>query len=140
VTYFWDNVGSVRRDTTLMFVSKVNSTTGAVMWSNVIYVPTANPDESFISGVTEVSDGFVFAGDLSEGTGTLNSDGDYPTDAIIFKVNKTTGALIWTRKLGSAGQSEYFSDVTTTSGDKILACGGANGGVWPVVVQMAEPL
>jgi len=128
VTYFWDNVGSVRRDTTLMFVSKVNSTTGAVMWSNVIYVPTANPDESFISGVTEVSDGFVFAGDLSEGTGTLNSDGDYPSDAIIFKVNKTTGALIWTRKLGSAGQSEYFSDVTTTSGDKILACGGANGG------------
>lgn len=128
VSYFWDNVGSVRRDTTVMFVSKINSSTGAMVWSNVVYVPTANPDESWLNGVTEVSDGFVFAGDLTEGTGTLNSDGDYPSDAIIFKVSKSTGALVWTRKLGSAGQSEYFSDVTTTSGDKILACGGANGG------------
>lgn len=110
VTYFWDGVSSTTIDTTSAMGFKVNSS-GALQWNKVWAINTANPDEHWINDVAESADGYFFMGESSEGTGTLNDDGDYPSQALLIKTT-TTGTLTYLRRFGATGSSQGISAAT----------------------------
>ena len=103
VDYFWDGVSASTVDTTSAMGFKVNST-GTLLWSKVWTIATANPDEHYINDVAESADGYFFVGQSSEGTGTLSSNGDYPSNALLIKTT-TAGALTYIRRWGAGNTS-----------------------------------
>ncbi len=103
VDYFWDGVSGTTVDTTSAMGFKVNSS-GVLQWSKVWTISVANPDEHYINDVAESSDGYFFAGQSSEGSGTLSSNGDYPSNALLIKTT-TAGALTYIRRWGTGNTS-----------------------------------
>lgn len=103
VDYFWDGVSASTVDTASAMGFKVNST-GVLQWSRVWTIATTNPDEHYINDVAESADGYFFVGQSSEGSGTLSSNGDYPSNALIIKTT-TAGALTYIRRWGAGNTS-----------------------------------
>ncbi|MCC6690404.1 MAG: gliding motility-associated C-terminal domain-containing protein [Bacteroidia bacterium] len=104
VDYFWDGVSASTVDTSSAMGFKVD-VNGNLLWNKVWTIPTANPDEHYINDVAESSDGYFFAGQSSEGSGTMNSNGDYPSNSLLIKTTKT-GALTYMRRWGT-GDSKF---------------------------------
>ncbi|GIV27449.1 MAG: hypothetical protein KatS3mg027_1263 [Bacteroidia bacterium] len=52
----------------------------------------------------ESSDGYLLVGVSADGSQTM-TDGDYPTDAFLVKVNKTTGANIFINRFGNGNST-----------------------------------
>ena len=99
VDFFWDGVSASTVDTTSALGFKVNSS-GVLQWSRVWTISTTNPDEHYINDVAESADGYFFVGNSSEGSGTLSSNGDYPSNALVIKTS-TAGALTYIRRWGA---------------------------------------
>ncbi|MBL7893062.1 MAG: hypothetical protein JNL63_10555, partial [Bacteroidia bacterium] len=104
VDYFWDGVSASTVDTASALGFKVDGN-GNLLWSKVWTIPTANPDEHYINDVAESADGYFFVGQSSEGSGTLSSNGDYPSNALVIKTT-TAGALTYIRRWG-AGDTKF---------------------------------
>ncbi len=123
VDYFWDGVSPSTVDTTSLFAVKVNSS-GTTQWSRVWTVNVPNPDEHYLNDCAEVSDGYILVGTSSEGSGTLNSDGDYPRNGIILKVNKSNGSNIYIHRFGAGNStSQEFNSIITLSNGNVLTGG-----------------
>lgn len=120
VDYFWDGVSPTTTDTTSAMGFKVNSS-GVLQWSKVWTIATANPDEHYINDVAESADGYFFVGQSSEGTGTLSSNGDYPSNALIIKTT-TAGALTYIRRWGAGNATSQGINAATklTTGNILL--------------------
>lgn len=103
VSYFWDGVNSSTVDTSSAFGFKVDAN-GNLLWSRVWTIATTNPDEHYINDVAESDDGYFFVGESSEGSGTLNDDGDYPRNALLIKTDKS-GTLQYLRRWGTGNSS-----------------------------------
>lgn len=103
VDYFWDGVSASTVDTTSAFGFKVDAS-GTLQWARVWTIATTNPDEHYINDVAESADGYFFVGQSSEGSGTLSSNGDYPSNALIIKTN-TSGTLTYIRRWGAGNTS-----------------------------------
>lgn len=99
VDYFWDGVSPTTTDTSSAMGFKVDAS-GNLLWSKVWTITTTNPDEHYINDVAEVSDGYFFVGQSSEGSGTLSSNGDYPSNSLVIKTT-TAGALTYIRRWGA---------------------------------------
>jgi large repetitive protein len=123
VDYFWDGASATTVDTTMPMGFKVNSS-GVLQWSKVWTITVANPDEHYINDVAESADGYFFAGQTSEGTGTLSSNGDYPSNTLLIKTT-TAGALTYIRKWGASGSSQSINSALLLSTGNILL-GGAD--------------
>ncbi|MBX7094717.1 MAG: gliding motility-associated C-terminal domain-containing protein [Flavobacteriales bacterium] len=124
VDYFWDGVSANTVDTTSAFGFKVNSA-GVLQWSRVWTISTANPDEHYINDVAESADGYFFVGESSEGTGTLDSDGDYPRNGLIIKTD-LSGNLTYIRRFGGSGNSQGLNAALRLSTGDILVGGYDN--------------
>ncbi|MFZ5551912.1 MAG: gliding motility-associated C-terminal domain-containing protein [Bacteroidota bacterium] len=120
VDYFWDGVSGNTVDTTSAFGFKVNSA-GVLQWSRVWTIATANPDEHYINDVAESSNGYFFVGESSEGSGTLNSDGDYPRNALLIKTD-FSGNLIYSNRwgTGNANSEGINCALRVSTGDILL--------------------
>lgn len=121
VDYFWDGVSGTTVDTTSALGFKVNSS-GTLLWSHVWPITVANPDEHYISDVAESADGYYFAGQSSEGTGTLSSNGDYPSQGLLIKTN-IAGTTQFVRRFGGSGSSQGLNCIIRLSTGNML-CGG----------------
>ncbi len=121
VDYFWDGVSGTTVDTTSALGFKVNST-GTLLWSHVWPITVTNPDEHYISDVAESADGYYFAGQSSEGTGTLSSNGDYPSQGLLIKTN-IAGTTQFVRRFGAGGSSQGLNCIIRLSTGNML-CGG----------------
>ncbi len=120
VDYFWDGVSGTTVDTTSAMGFKVNSS-GTLQWSKVWTISVANPDEHYINDVAESADGYFFVGQSSEGSGTLSSNGDYPSNALIIKTT-TAGALTYIRRwgVGNTSSQGISSALRLTTGNILL--------------------
>ncbi|MGZ3866762.1 MAG: hypothetical protein ACXVC2_09645, partial [Bacteroidia bacterium] len=120
VDYFWDGVSATTVDTTMPMGFKVNSS-GVLQWSKVWTIATANPDEHYINAVAESSDGYFFVGQSSEGSGTLSSNGDYPSNALVVKTT-TAGALTYIRRWGAGNTTSQAinSAIKLSTGNILL--------------------
>jgi gliding motility-associated-like protein len=103
VDYFWDGVSASTVDTTSALGFKVDAA-GTLQWSRVWTVSTTNPDEHYFNDVAETPNGFVFVGESSEGSGTLNDDGDYPRNGLLVKTN-TAGVQQYIHRFGQGNTS-----------------------------------
>lgn len=121
VDYFWDGVSGSTVDTASAMGFKVDAS-GTLLWSKVWTIATANPDEHYINDVAESADGYFFVGQSSEGSGTLSSNGDYPSNALIIKTT-TAGALTYIRRWGAGNTSSQGinSAITLSTGNILLA-------------------
>lgn len=120
VDYFWDGVSANTVDTTSAMGFKVNSS-GVLQWSKVWTITTANPDEHYVNAVAESSDGYFFVGQSSEGSGTLSSNGDYPSNALVIKTT-TAGALTYIRRWGAGNTTSQAinSAIKLSTGNILL--------------------
>lgn len=119
VDYFWDGASASTVDTTSALGFKVTST-GTLSWSRVWPITVANPDEHYINDVAESADGYYFAGQSSEGTGTLSSNGDYPSQALLIKTN-LSGTTQFVRRFGASGSSQGLNSIIRlTTGNMLL--------------------
>jgi gliding motility-associated-like protein len=125
VNYFWDGSSASTIDTTSALAFKVDAN-GVLQWNRVWTFPTANPDEHYFTDLTETADGIYLVGQTSEGTGTLNDNGDYPSNALLVKVNKTTGVTTFINRWGASGTSEGINSCITLSTGNVLM-GGFDG-------------
>ncbi len=122
VDYFWDGVSATTVDTTSAMGFKVDAS-GNLLWSKVWTITTANPDEHYINDVAESADGYFFVGQSSEGSGTLNSNGDYPSNALVIKTT-TAGALTYIRRWGVGNTtSQSINSALKLSNGNILLGG-----------------
>lgn len=121
VDYFWDGVSGTTVDTTSALGFKVNSS-GVLQWSKVWTISVANPDEHYINDVAESADGYFFVGQSSEGTGTLSSNGDYPSQALVVKTD-FSGNLTYIRRWGASGSSQGINCAIRLSTGNILTGG-----------------
>ncbi|MBC7864389.1 MAG: SprB repeat-containing protein [Bacteroidia bacterium] len=103
VDYFWDGVSGTTVDTSSAMGFKVDAN-GVLQWSKVWTISTTNPDEHYINDVAESADGYFFVGQSSEGSGTLSSNGDYPSNSLIIKTT-TAGTLTYLRRWGAGNTS-----------------------------------
>lgn len=122
VDYFWDGVSGSTVDTSSALAFKVNSS-GTLQWSRIFTVSVANPDEHYFNDVAESADGYVFVGISSEGSGTLNSDGDYPRNALIAKTT-TAGATTFINRWGQGNTSSQGLNCITRLSTGNLVIGG----------------
>lgn len=122
VDYFWDGVSGSTVDTSSALGFKVNSA-GTLQWSRIFTVTVANPDEHYFNDVAESADGYVFVGISSEGSGTMNSDGDYPRNALIAKTT-TAGATTYVNRWGSGNTSSQGLNCITRLASGNLVIGG----------------
>ena len=123
VDFYWDGISGNTVDTTSAFGFKVNSA-GVLQWGRVWTISVTNPDEHYINDVAESADGYFFVGVSSEGTGTLSSNGDYPSQALVVKTD-FTGTLQYIRRHGAGGSSQSFdAAIRNTAGQIII--GGAD--------------
>lgn len=121
VDYFWDGVSGTTFDTTSAIGFKVNSS-GTLLWNHVWPITVANPDEHYITDVAESADGYYFVGESSEGTGTMSSDGDYPTQALLIKTN-IAGTTQLVRRFGAGGTSQGLNCIIRLSTGNMLLGG-----------------
>lgn len=121
VDYFWDGVSGTTVDTTSALGFKVTST-GTLSWSKVWTISVTNPDEHYINDVAESADGYYFAGQSSEGTGTLSSNGDYPSQALLIKTD-FAGTLGFIRRFGASGSSQGINSMIRLSTGNMLMGG-----------------
>lgn len=122
VDYFWDGVSGSTVDTSSALAFKVNSA-GTLQWSRIFTVNVANPDEHYFNDVAESADGYVFVGISSEGSGTLNSDGDYPRNALIAKTT-TAGATTYINRWGQGNTtSQGLNSITRLSSGNLVIGG-----------------
>lgn len=122
VDYFWDGSSPSTVDTTSFFAVKVNSA-GNLQWSRVWTISTPQPDESYFMDCAESSDGYLLVGVSADGSQTM-TDGDYPTDAFLVKVNKTTGANIFINRFGNGNStSQGINGVINLSSGHFLIGG-----------------
>jgi gliding motility-associated-like protein len=123
VDYFWDGVSPNSVDTASPYAVKVDAN-GVIEWSRVWTISVPNPDEHYFNDVAETADGFVFVGLSSEGSGTLNSDGDYPRNGLVVKTNKATGATTFINRFGAGNtNSESINCAITLSNGNVLIAG-----------------
>ncbi|GAB4449527.1 MAG: hypothetical protein OHK0036_06650 [Bacteroidia bacterium] len=124
VDYFWDGVSASTVDTTSFFAVKVNST-GTLQWSRVWTIGTGNTDENYFTACAESSNGYLLVG-LSSDLSQAPSNGDYPRDAFLVKVDKTTGANIYINRFGNGNSSSQMINgvITLSSGHFLI--GGAD--------------
>jgi gliding motility-associated-like protein len=122
VDYFWDGVSATTTDTTSAMGFKVD-VNGNLLWSKVWTIATANPDEHYINDVAEVSDGYFFVGQSSEGSGTLNSNGDYPSNSLVIKTT-TAGALTYIRRWGAGNTTSQSINSALKLANGNLLLGG----------------
>jgi gliding motility-associated-like protein len=122
VDYFWDGVSGSTVDTSSALGFKVNSA-GTLQWSRIFTVSVTNPDEHYFNDVAESADGYVFVGISSEGSGTLNSDGDYPRNALIAKTT-TAGATTYINRWGQGNTSSQGLNCITRLSTGNLVIGG----------------
>lgn len=123
VDYFWDGSSASTVDTTSAMGFKVNSA-GTLIWNKVWTITVANPDEHYINDVTETADGYFFLGQSSEGSGTLSSNGDYPSNSLVIKTDKAAGTLTYIRRWGAGNTtSQGISAAITLSNGDILVSG-----------------
>ncbi len=120
VDYFWDGVSASTVDTTSFFAIKTNSV-GTLQWSRVWTISTPLPDESYFNDCAETSDGYVLVGKSADGSQTM-TNGDYPSDAFIAKVDKATGGNIFINRFGSGNTTsqEIYGAITLSSGNILL--------------------
>lgn len=118
VDHFYN--GSVRVDTSSAWGFKLDNS-GSLLWSRVWTIATANPDEHIINDVTETADGYFFVGSSSEGSGTLNSDGDYPRNSLFIKTD-LSGNLVYSRRwgVGNTSSQGINSCITLANGNVLL--------------------
>lgn len=133
VDYFWDGVSGTTVDTTSALGFKVNSA-GTLQWSKVWTISVANPDEHYINDVAESADGYFFVGESSEGTGTMNSDGDYPSQTLVVKTD-LSGNLTYIRRWGATGSSQGINSAITLSTGNILLGGYDDVHAWLISIS-----
>lgn len=122
VDYFWDGVSASTVDTTSFFAVKVNSS-GALQWSRVWTIGTGNTDENYFTDCAESSNGYLLVG-MSSDLSQSPTDGDYPRDAFLVKVNKTTGANIYVNRFGNGNAtSQMINGVIALSSGHFLIGG-----------------
>lgn len=122
VDYYWDGVSASTVDTSSAFGFKLDNS-GNFLWSRVWTISTANPDEHIINDVTETADGYIFVGESSEGSGTLDSDGDYPRNALLIKTD-LLGNSTYVRRWGAGNTtSQGINSAITLSGGNVLMGG-----------------
>lgn len=121
VDYFWDGVSANTVDTTSALGFKVD-VNGTLLWSHVWPITVTNPDEHYISDVAESADGYYFAGQSSEGTGTLSSNGDYPSQGLLIKTN-IAGTTQFVRRFGGSGSSQGLNCIIRLSTGNMLLGG-----------------
>jgi len=121
VDYFWDGVSASTVDTTSFFAVKVNSL-GTIQWSRVWTISTPLPDESYFTDCAESSDGYLLVGQSADGSQPM-SNGDYPSDAFIVKVDKNTGANIFVQRFGNGNTTSQVINgaITLSNGNFLLA-------------------
>lgn len=84
-----DGVGALpRQDSANYFIVKTNSA-GTLQWARVVFPTTAYINDHVLNDVAQVSDGYIFVGNMSE-NGTV---GDSYTDAVILKTDLSAGIL-----------------------------------------------
>lgn len=120
VDFFYD--GTSRIDTTSAWGFKLDNS-GNLLWSRVWTIATTNPDEHFINDVAETADGYIFVGESSEGSGTLDSDGDYPRNALLVKTD-LSGNLTYIRRWGVGNTSSQGINCATTLSNGNVLLGG----------------
>jgi len=122
VDYFWDGISASTVDTTSFFAVKVNSS-GALQWSRVWTIGTGNTDENYFTDCAESSNGYLLVG-MSSDLSQSPTDGDYPRDGFLIKVNKTTGANIYVNRFGNGNTtSQIINGVITLSSGHFLIGG-----------------
>jgi len=122
VDYFWDGVSGSTVDTSSALGFKVNSA-GTLQWSRIFTVTVPNPDEHYFNDVAESADGYVFVGVSSEGSGTLSSNGDYPSNALIAKTT-TAGVTTFINRWGQGNTSSQGLNCITKLSTGNLVIGG----------------
>lgn len=122
VDYFWDGVSGSTIDTSSALAFKVD-VNGTLQWSRIFAITTSNPDEHYFNDVAEVADGYIFVGISSEGSGTLNSDGDYPRNALIAKTT-TAGATTYINRWGAGNSSSQGLNCVTRLSSGNVVIGG----------------
>jgi len=122
VQYFWDNVSASRNDSVMPFAVKVQAASGTQVWDRAVVISVANDDEHQFYDVTETADGYIFVGSTSQGSGTLDDDGDYYRDALIVKTD-TDGEMIYTRTFGDTDKTEVIESIITLSTGQVLMTG-----------------
>lgn len=135
VDYFWDGASASTVDTSSAMGFKVNSS-GTLLWSKVWTISTANPDEHYINDVAEVSDGYFFVGQSSEGSGTM-TDGDYPSNSLVIKTT-TAGALTYIRRWGAGNTTSQSINSALKLGNGNVLLGGIDD-IHAFLVTMTGP-
>jgi hypothetical protein len=122
VSHYWDNIAAAPMDSVLPFAIKIDALTGNNIWDEVFRITVANDDEHQFYNVTETADGYIFVGSTSQGSGTLDEDGDYPRDGLIIKTD-FAGNYVYCRIFGDADKSEVVEDIITLSTGEVLLTG-----------------
>ncbi|MDY0142832.1 MAG: Ig-like domain-containing protein, partial [Bacteroidales bacterium] len=122
VSHYWDNVSSAPIDSVMPFAIKIDAATGNNIWDEVFHIVVPNDDEHQFYNVTETTDGYIFVGSTSQGSGTLNEDGNYPRDGLVIKTD-TDGNYVYCRIFGDANKSEVIEDIITLSTGEVLMTG-----------------
>ncbi|MBI4929931.1 MAG: T9SS type A sorting domain-containing protein [Bacteroidetes bacterium] len=104
-------------DSANYFIVKTNGA-GVLSWAKVILPTTVYINDHVLNDVAEVSDGYIFVGNMSE-NGVV---GDDNTDAIILKTD-FSGNFLWMNKYGASGSSQSFNSAVTLGSGEVLICG-----------------
>ena len=113
-----DGAGALpRQDSANYFIVKTTSA-GTLQWARVVFPTTAYINDHVLYDVAEVSDGYIFVGNMSE-NGTV---GDATTDAVILKTD-FNGNFMWMNKYGASGTSQSFNSAVTLGSGEVLICG-----------------
>lgn len=107
-------------DSANYFVVKTNGA-GVLSWAKVILPTLAYENDHILNDVAEVSDGYIFVGDMSE-NGIV--DDDY-TDAVILKTD-FSGNLLWMIKYGGAAAYQSFASAVTLPSGEVLISGSTS--------------
>jgi gliding motility-associated-like protein len=127
VDYFWDGVSGTTVDTTSALGFKVDAS-GNLLWARVWTISVPNPDEHYFNDVTESNGNYYFVGQSSEGTGTLSSNGDYPSNGLIVKTT-TAGVFQYIRRFGGTNSQGFNAAITLTNGNILIGGFDADDGI-----------
>ena len=105
------------KDSSSVYIVKVNSA-GTLLWDGSYHIgnPAIDSNDG-LSGVDEVSDGYVFTGYHSQVFGP-----DTTQDILLMKTD-FSGNLQWIKAFGDNNDSEYGVAVTFLSTNQLLLCG-----------------
>ncbi len=113
--------GIAMTDSSKMFAFKVDAS-GNILWMKTFFSTTAFDDDDYLTGVVEVSDGYVFVG-----SATMVA-GDGQSDAIVIKTD-LAGTFQWARRFGNSN-SEDVQSIIKDAGNNIVMSGLDNLGVY----------